>query len=52
MCNSRSSLLPFDSKIERIAHALRKAAREGSMAEGDPPILSLDYEEEDNMAAP
>lgn len=38
-------------------HALRRAAREASLAEGDqpkvyPPILSLDSEEEDSMATP
>lgn len=50
MRKSGSSLLSFDPEIERTAYALRKASREASMAEGDPPILSSNSEEEDNMA--
>lgn len=52
MRSSGSSLLPFDSEIERNACPLRKSAREVSLAEGDSPIFSSDYKEEDNMAAP
>ncbi|XP_050877170.1 uncharacterized protein LOC127080926 [Lathyrus oleraceus] len=48
---SGSSLLPFDLEIERTARAL-KEAREVSMDEGDPPILSSNSKEEDNMATP
>ena len=42
--NLRSSLLPFDPKIEKIACALRKATREASQAKGDSPIFSSDSE--------
>lgn len=51
MHSSGSSLLPFDLEIERTARAL-KEAREVSLDEGDPPILSSNSKEEDNMATP
>lgn len=52
MRSSGSSLLPFDPEIERTTRALRKIAREVSLDDSDPPILSSNYEEEDNMATP
>lgn len=52
MCSSGSSLLPLDLEIKGIARALRKDAREASLAKGHPPILSSDSEEEDNTTAP
>ena len=52
MRRSGSSLLPSDPKIERTLRALRKEAREASLNEGGPSILSSDSEEEDNMVSP